>query len=108
VRYLDINIFIQKKILLYYVDLATRECILKKILEKLYIIVEVYINYLNIMLSIKPMATILKEKIFENARFYNGKPSVTTVLKIINDPGMEKIKLMKGEEARDKLMEYKA
>lgn len=60
------------------------------------------------MLSIKPMATILKEKIFENARFYNGKPSVTTVLKIINDPGMEKIKLMKGEEARDKLMEYKA
>jgi hypothetical protein len=36
-------------------------------------------------LVVKPMPLILKEKIFENIRLYDGKPSVTSVLKILKD-----------------------
>lgn len=34
---------------------------------------------------IKPMSLIIKEKIFESIRFYDNRPSVTSVLKILKD-----------------------
>jgi hypothetical protein len=34
---------------------------------------------------LKPINLILKEKIFEKVRLYDGKPSVTSVLRILKD-----------------------
>ncbi len=42
---------------------------------------------------IKPISLVLKEKLFDNIRTYDGKPSVTTVLKVLRDsPEFERFK----------------
>ena len=44
-------------------------------------------------IEIKPISLVMKEKIFDKIRLYEGKPSVTTVLKVLRDsPEFEKFK----------------
>lgn len=44
-------------------------------------------------LEFKPISLALREKLFDNIRLYDGKPSVTTVLKVLRDsPEFEKFK----------------
>ena len=37
------------------------------------------------MIQFKPFSLVLKEEIFDHIRWYDGKPSVTSVLKLVKD-----------------------